>query len=135
MPMKLKKLTDLHKLGLRLDPGDPTKAVPLAGPNVSPALRTGSDGGTVPCPVCGRQICSCLLQDREYLARVVGRRMRGEAGGPATAKGGRSFKRPFPGGPKSDEYYTARLWLRATPTTPAGRHHHLGRGVGYGAAG
>ena len=50
---RIKSLADLHRLGLRLDPGDPSKAIPLSGPNVPLALRTESDGGTIPSPVCG----------------------------------------------------------------------------------
>jgi len=43
---------------------------------------------TLTCPICGRPTCQCMLQDREYLARQVGRLMRGRDGGPATRNGG-----------------------------------------------
>jgi hypothetical protein len=33
----------------------------------------------IPCPDCGEMICTCLLNDREYLARQVGKLMRGKA--------------------------------------------------------
>ena len=113
--LRLKTEQDLYKLGLRIDAADPTKAVSLYGPTttIPPAMSASvkaqtpevgnldnGGSGTVPCPVCGRQICSCLLQDREYLARVVGKRMRGKVGSPATSKGGNNklphnYKRPF----------------------------------------
>lgn len=41
------------------------------------------------CPRCGRRICECMLEDREYLARKVGKMMRqlgGKAGSHPTKK-------------------------------------------------
>jgi hypothetical protein len=59
---------------------------------------------TVSCPICGRQICSCLLNDREFLARQVGRLLRGQAQGLMANEGGN--KRPFPNSDPSDDYDT-----------------------------
>jgi phage N-6-adenine-methyltransferase len=43
---------------------------------------------TLICPICKRLTCECMLRDREFLARRVGRLMRGGAGSPATNNGG-----------------------------------------------
>jgi phage N-6-adenine-methyltransferase len=43
---------------------------------------------TLICPICKRQTCECMLRDREFLARKVGRLMRGEDHSRTTNKGG-----------------------------------------------
>ena len=88
--LRLKGENELHKSGLRPAAG---MVAPLDSPAagqfpVGSVPSTNGGSGTVPCPVCGWQICSCLLQGREFLARVVGRRMMGKFGSPATGKGG-----------------------------------------------
>jgi hypothetical protein len=44
------------------------------------------------CPICHRQTCECLLRDRQFLARQVGKLMRGGDGDLATGNGGLGAK-------------------------------------------
>ena len=43
---------------------------------------------TIICPICKSQTCRCLLRDRQFLAREVGKLMKGQADSPATDDGG-----------------------------------------------
>ena len=43
---------------------------------------------TIICPICSRQTCACMLNDRLFLARQVGRLMRGKGGSLTTSTGG-----------------------------------------------
>ncbi len=46
------------------------------------------DTTTIICPICKSQTCRCLLRDRQFLAREVGKLMKGQADSPATDDGG-----------------------------------------------